>query len=591
MYAQQPNLQAGQAVITAVIFFLAISFVVMVGIVTPIANQIRSASDYVQSKQSYAAADTLSDEGLYRLNKGYSLPGTYVLSFNGTPSSATVTDVSGVKQIIAHGIAGGLTRSTKSLFSKGVGVALHYGLQVGNGGYEMSGSSGIYGNVYSNGDIIGTGSPFITGSAIVATRSTPAVDQSNSGSTTPPYSITFATSSATQDFAQAFKVSTTTTVSEVNFYLAKNGTVSNPTVRIVNDSSSKPGNTTLATATLDISSLASSFSWVSAAFSTPVSLTPGTTYWLVIDDSTYSSSNYFRIGATDNTYASGTAKVGSLGGTWASTTPTTLDAYFSLSVGGDEGAISGVIVGTGGSGDAHAHIISNSTVAGTAFCQVGTGNNKSCDTSQVDPSVVAMPVSDTDISTWKADATTGGTRGSWSIGGSVATSTNGPLKINGDLTLSGGGSLTLNGTLYVTGNISVGGGSSLQLGSSYGNTSGIIVTDGKVSLTGGGQVIGNGQTGNYLMILTTSVCDGTSVTCGSGNYAIDASGGTGAVILVAQDGTINFDGGTGAKSAVAKKMIMGGGTTITYDSGIQSLYFTTGPSGAWNVSSWQEVSN
>lgn len=581
------NRQQGQVIITTVLFFLAISFVVMIGIATPIANQLRDASDFIQSKQSYVAADALNDDGLYMLNQGKTLPSTYVLSFSGAAATATVADINGTKQISTIGTAGNLMRSSLSTFALGVGVAFNYGLQAGTGGFVLQGGAGIYGNVYSNGDIVGNGGgTFITGTAVAATLASPTADQQNNGATVPPYDVIFATSSSNRSIAQSFQVSSSSPLTSVTFYLKKTGYLADPTIKIVPDVSGSPSNSTvLATATLTGSTVTTSYGWVGVSFPTPPSLTVGSTYWIVIDSSSANVSNYLTIGATSGTYSSGAIKVGTLSGnTWSATSPSTLDMYFNIFLGGNTSSIGGMTIGSGGVGDARAYAVGTSTVAGTIYCQIGTGNNKSCDQSQADPAPADMPVSDGNITQWKTDAAAGTIHaGSWNVTSSTST---GATKVIGNLTVTSGATLTISGTLYVTGNILVNGGGKIVLDSSYNAGSGIVVTDGTITLTGGGQMGGSGQSTSYLMAVTTSTCDG--ITCG-GSYAIDASGGAGSVVLVAQDGTVIFTGGTTANSAVGKKVIMTGGATITYKSGLASLNFTSGPSGAWTVSDWQEV--
>lgn len=93
--------------------------------------------------------------------------------------------------------------------------------------------------------------------------------------------------------------------------------------------------------------------------------------------------------------------------------------------------------------------------------------------------------------------------------------------------------------------------------------------------------------GNYVVI----VADGPDcpLGCSGSNYSLASSGGTGSVVLIAPNGTIEFTGGTTAKSAVAKKMIMSGGTTLVYEAGLTSMSFTTGSSTNWSVESWKET--
>ncbi len=585
--AKGKNTQGGQAVITAVIFFLTISVVVLVGIATPISMQVRQASDFLQSKQGFMYADSLNEEAFYRLNKGRTLPATMVLSFSSSSPSATITDVNGMKQVIATGVSGALSRMSKSIFSQADGISINYGLQVGNGGLVMSGSAKIKGNAYVNGNIVGSGSVVITGSAVAATAASQYADQTNS-STTVAVNTAFGTTTASQDMAQSFTVASSTSVSEINLYIKKNGSPSNATVKIVSNSSGNPSSSTaLSSGTLSASAVTTSYGWASIPLTTAVSLTPGTTYWLVIDVGSNSTTNYYTIATTDNnSYTAGQLKRGQLGGSW--TIPNaSYDAFFEVYLGGAS-SISGVSsIGASG-GNANAFTVTNSTVSGSLYCQAGSGNNKSCDNSQPLPSPAAFPFSDANIAEWKADATALGVRNSTlTVGGSTSTTTNG-MKIVGDLNVTNSGNLTINGPLYVTGNLTISGSGNLRLGSSFGASSGYIVVDGKVDVGGSGQAYGSGTTGSYVVIVTTSTCGGTT-TCTSDAPAVTLSGSAGAVVLLAPYGRIDFSGSAKAKAAVAYKMVMPGSTELEFESGLADISFTSGPSGAWAVSSWQEI--
>lgn len=580
------NTQSGQAIITAVVFFLTISLVVIVGISTPIANQIRSGSDFLQSKQGYIFADSLNEEAFYRLNKGRTLPASFVLPYSSSSPAAAVTDVGGMKQVIATGIQGALSRVSKSIFSQGEGVSINYGLQVGNGGLTMSGSPTITGNVYSNGNISGSGSASITGSASAAVATTMSADQINSATGTPAINTTFGTTTASQDIAQSFTVSTSTSLAQARFYIKKNGSPSNATVKIVSNSSGSPSNSTpLASATLSASNVTTSYGWVSVSFTSNPSLTPGTTYWIVVDVSSNSTSNYYIMGTTNgNNYSSGQMKVGSIGGSW--TIPnSSYDEFFEIYLGGVS-TIDGMVIG-GSGGNARAFTVTNSTVSGSLYCQSGSGNNKSCDTSQPTPSPLEFPYSDNQIQDWKDEATALGVRNSsLSVGGSTSTTTSG-MKIVGNLTVSNSGELTLTGPLYVTGNVTISGSAKIKLASSYGASSEFIVADGLIDIGSSGGVLGSGTSGSYIVFATTNSCGG--LTSCSGSKAISVSGSAGAVVLLAKDGGIDFQGSAGAKGAVGYSMTMSGSTNLVYETGLADIDFLSGPSGSWNVSSWKEI--
>ncbi len=598
--------QRGAAMITAIIFFLTISVIILVAIAVPVASQVRNGADFLQSKKAYASADTLNEEAIYRLNKGRTLPATMVLSFNEATSTAQITDISGAKQIISTGVAGSFTRFSKSIVSQGVGTSINYGIQMGNGGLTMSGTATINGNVYANGNIIGSGSSVITGTVIAASASSEYADQQNSASGTPAVNTAFGTTTASQDFAQSFTVSTTTAVAEVSFYIKKTGTPANATVKIMSDNAGNPG-TLMVSGTLNAGQVTTTYGWVDVGFATNPSLNPGTTYWVVIDNSGNSTTNFYTI-ATTNTdaYTTGQLKRGSVGGSW--TIPNaSFDAFFKVFLGGVS-SISGMIVGSGGSGDANAFSVSNSTVAGNLYCQTGTGNNKSCDTSQTTASYQSLPFSTANVEEWKAAADnnnvyngdytitnqTSTTTGALKINGNLRVSntstlkTTGPIWVNGDLTLEQNSVLVQGGAIYVSGNLSIVGGATTRIDASYGAYSNTIVVDGTVNLASSGAVAGSGTTGSYVSLVSNSSCGGTT-SC-AGVSAISVSGAAGAIALLTQNGNIAFTNSASAKAAVAYSMSMSGSTNITYETGLADLNFKSGPAGSWNVDSWQEIS-
>ena len=73
------------------------------------------------------------------------------------------------------------------------------------------------------------------------------------------------------------------------------------------------------------------------------------------------------------------------------------------------------------------------------------------------------------------------------------------------------------------------------------------------------------------------------------DYAIEVSGGSGAVIVYAPDGTIRITGGASLKEATGYRIYVSGGSSITYESGLTDNNFSSGPSGSWSINSWKEV--
>jgi fibronectin-binding autotransporter adhesin len=573
----------GAATMILVFFFLFISITVLSGIVTPVVREFKVATNSLKSKQSYFASESGVEDAIYRLKNNKKISSTENLVLGTSTAATTITDIgNGKKEINSLGDTNSYQRKVDIVLSTSSGASFNYGVQVGLGGMDIN-SGTVNGNVYSNGPITGSSSAVITGTAISANSPALAADQSNDTGT-PSYNITFGNAASTQDIAQGFQISTADNpVNSVSFYLKKIGSPSNATVKIVSDSNGTPGSTVLASGTLSASSVTASYGWITVSFSSNPVLDTGTTYWVVIDGGTGSSSNNYVLGANSAGYANGVSKIGQLGGTWNNTTPSGLDYFFNIYLGG----ITGSIVGSSGSqwnqlhvgtvsGTAQAHTVNYTNSTGSIYCQSGIGNNKSC-TSQPDPIYVADPISKSNIEAWKSEALSGGVNnGDYTVPNGGASL--GPKKIVGDLNVSSGRTLTVTGTLWVTGNITLNGGGTIHLASSYGSNDGVVVSDGSMEINGGGSATGSGTNGSYIMLLSTATGTAASV-----------NGGAGAVIVCTPNGTLDLNGGASLKEANGYRITIGGGSTVTYESGLSDMNFSSGPSGSWSVSSWKEV--
>lgn len=583
--------QKGHVIIINTLLFFTLSIAIIFAVSTPVLSSFQITKSFLKSKQAFMVATSASNEAVYKLNTNKTLAGAETVSLAQGSATISVADTADGKQVSINSDVDSYQRNYEINVAISDGVSFNYGVQVGQGGFNMSGSSGIIGNVYSNGNVMGTGGAYVTGSAIAANISDPiTVATNNSGVTDPPNQIDFGGDTTPQDGAQSFSINTAEPVSSVRLLIKKSGSawMNNITMRITSDNNGKPSKTTLAQATISAATVSSSFGYLTVPLEAVVALTPGTTYWLVFDTAT-TAGQYYSLGANDAVYAGGSAKLGTWasgnGGTWNNTSPSTLDAYFDINVGGSTGLISGVSVGSAGVGDAWSYEVENSTIAGSLYCQAGTGNNKVCDNSRPNPVQQASSISDGNIEDWKSEAEAGGTIASVSLGSSDVLDI-GPVKINGDLDVGAGAVLNLNGIVYVTGDISVSGSGVVQINPALGSQSVALVADGQITAGGGGQFQGSGDSNSYILLVTTSSCPG--VGCAN-SPAIEITGGTGAVILVAQNGTLEFNGGAQAKQATADTIVMSGGATITYESGLQNPNFTSGPSGSWAIVSWKEV--
>lgn len=562
----------GAAMMMFALFVFFLSMTIIVGISKPAVREYTLAKLALDSKQAYFLAESGAEDALYRINNSMQIDGSENLVSGNTTISTTITDLSGGDKDISS-LANSYQRKVNLLLTQGVGASFNYGMQSGTGGVTMNNNSSVIGNLYSNGPIIGTGSASITGGAVSANGQAATVDQSF-GSGTPASDNIFGNATTTEDVAQSFQLSATNYLTSAQVYIKKVGSPANATVTVRSNSSGKPG-TVRATGTLSSSLVSTNYGWVNITF-TNYQATAGTTYWLTIDSAT-SAANYYVIGGGTG-YASGTANIGRAStSTWSQLGVNT-DLFFSVSTGGLLGSISGVTVGTGGVGNAEAHTVTGSTVAGTIYCQTGSGNNKSCNTSHPDPVSANFPISDQNIADWKAEALAGGTSGGINLSGSMSQSV-GPRQITGNVTLSNSSVLTVNGILWITGNVTISNNSIIKLSSSFGVSGGIIVVDGTVSTNNSAVFQGSGSVGSYMMVVSTN----------TSNSAITINNTAGSIIIMAPYGGIQMNNSAGANQVTAKSITLNNNATITYDSGLANTSFSTGPSGSWNVTSWKET--
>lgn len=235
-------------------------------------------------------------------------------------------------------------------------------------------------------------------------------------------------------------------------------------------------------------------------------------------------------------------------------------------------------------GDAHAHTITNSNVTGTIYCQVGSGNNKLCNTSQPDPGPQDMPLSDAQIATWKSAATNGGiTNGDVTI----STPTNlGPRKIIGNLFINN--ILNITGTIYVTGNITIS--NTVKLDPTYGGGSGVIMSDGYIIINNNITFQDSGTPGSFILLLSESTCDSSvSASPCNGHSAVEVMNNSNIMIVNAQKGTVYFKNNASVKEAAGYKIELYNNTHFDYGSGLINPNFPSGPSGSWVIDTWGEA--
>lgn len=213
---------------------------------------------------------------------------------------------------------------------------------------------------------------------------------------------------------------------------------------------------------------------------------------------------------------------------------------------------------------------SSCTVAGTST----TPNN----TTFSQPTAASLPIADDQVAQWEEDAAAGGTVGTQTL--SSGTTNLGPIKINGNLDLSGFAIVNVTGTIWVTGNVSMRNSATIRLDTSYGNLAGVMVVgmpgssaNGTITVQQNSQIMGTGQTGSYLLMLSEKV--------DLVNDAITVNNSGATSTFYAAHGIISVTSSAGLKEIVAALVKLGQTAQITYDNGFASSQFSSGPAGSW----------
>ena len=149
----------GAAMLIFIVFFLMASL----GIVTAISFGVYKDQSALQllfdSKQSYLVADSAIEDMAYRYISGKT-PGTSeVITLNGVSATSTVSYNNSELAYTIQSDAND-NHAYRSAFMKlyvGSGASFNFGVQAGNGGFELTNGSSVYGNVFANGYVKKTG--------------------------------------------------------------------------------------------------------------------------------------------------------------------------------------------------------------------------------------------------------------------------------------------------------------------------------------------------------------------------------------------------------------------------------------------------
>ncbi len=569
------NFQSGQAALILVILILALAVVATLGLNLLSIQRQTSARQLTDAVQSYYVAESGIEDSLLRvISDDHTHEANTTLTLNGHTATITITESGDTSTITSEGDVNNRIRKLSTELQKDtVGASFFYGIQVDDGGLSMGNNSRVNGNVYSNGDITGGNGATITNDATVEGGLAADPDVAWEPNDSDHF---FATVNSNRDIAQSFTASGTGTLPVISVYLAKVGIPTNDlTVHITTDNNGQPERDSLADATLSAATVSTSPAWVTVAFPTPANVTTGAKYWIVLDSSSASAVNHWNwrkdsTGGYPN-HTGSTASDWNAGNvTWASVNG---DLAFRAWIGDLPGKIEGMTIGDATTGTARAILYVNTTVRGlpcpNPFCLIENSPRQD------------LPIPEATIAGWKADAEAGGTiNGDYTLTNSASASL-GPKKITGSLTVDNLATLRLTGTVWVEGDVQLSNNCVIQLDESYGDTSGVFITDGVVQISNNCEFQGSGNAASYIM-LTSEKDDPDGEVMSIDNNALG-------VIYYARRGRLKFSNNAAAKEATAYGITLDNNATITYESGLDDVNFSSGPSGGYTFSRWREI--
>ena len=267
---------------------------------------------------------------------------------------------------------------------------------------------------------------------------------------------------------------------------------------------------------------------------------------------------------------------------------------------------SGLIYGVHATSSMFAHTIgnsgSNTTVDKDAYYQTVTNTTVSGTShpSSADQDIVPLPISDAQIANWEIDAAAGGnvtcTNGLYTINSDV---TIGPKKIPCDLNITGtagGITVTVSGPIWVVGNIDTSQKSTIKMSSSLGGQNVAVIADNPSASTTSGIIDisqnvsfqGSGSPGSYVFMISQNRCaENYPSTCSTD--ALSMNNGASALVAYASHGQITLQQSVSIKEVTAYKIILQNTANVTYDTGLPSVLFESGPAGGYDIVDWFET--
>lgn len=261
---------------------------------------------------------------------------------------------------------------------------------------------------------------------------------------------------------------------------------------------------------------------------------------------------------------------------------------------GLNGSITGII--NNATSSMYAGTITNSTIAGKAYCNTISGSSTStCNTLEPQTSG-PFPIGDADIANWKAVATTGGTvtcsGGKYTINSNVNF---GPKKVPCDLEIIGssGIDVTLQGPIWVEGKITIKK-ATVRVDPTLTGQTIVVIADkpsdrhdsSSIDILIDSNFYGAPGGNSWVMLISenTSARDGDpegAITFYQSSTGVE-------VLLYARYGDIVLQQSSSVAEVTGYMITLQNTANVVYSQGLQNALFTSGPGGAWYVQDWKE---
>jgi hypothetical protein len=231
-------------------------------------------------------------------------------------------------------------------------------------------------------------------------------------------------------------------------------------------------------------------------------------------------------------------------------------------------------------GDAYYVTKTNTTVTGTSY------------PNSADQTTVDLPISDAQITEWESEAEAGGTINSCDSHGDYVISTDmslGPKKIACNVVVkSSSGILKVTGPLWITGNFTTQTGPTIRIDPALGSQNVAIIADNPADRSGSGLISvgqstvfqGSGAANSFVFLISQN----NSAETGGSTVAVSMAQGASALVAYAAHGLLTLSQSVSVKEATGYKIALSQSANVTYDTGLPSTVFQSGPGGSWGVS-------